>query len=109
MFKVTRVFVAVLIAAGVAAWAGSARAATGQTSHYKLYGASAIAIWQHGNTVTFLDGESDNQFGADIFYDSFTPHFDAHGNFTGGVDISGDATGSRASVTVGKLLGSAKV
>jgi hypothetical protein len=107
MFKVTRMFVAVLIAAGVTAWAGPASAATGQTSHYKLYGSSAIALWQHGNTITFLDAESDSQFGTDIFYDKFTPHFDAHGNFTGGVDVSGDA--SRGSVTVGKRLGSAQV
>jgi len=107
MFKMTRMFVAVLIAAGVTAWAGPASAATGQTSHYKLYGSSAIALWQHGNTTTFLDAESDNQFGTDIFYDRFTPKFDAHGNFTGGVDVSGDA--SRGSVTVGKRLGSAQV
>jgi hypothetical protein len=109
MFKVTRMFLAVLIAAGVTAWTGPASAATGQTSHYKLYGASAIAIWQHGNTITFMDGESDNQFGTDVSYDSFTPHFGAHGNFTGGVDVSGDAFGSHASITVGKLLGSAQV
>jgi len=44
-----------------------------------------------------------------IFFDRFTPHFDQHGNFTGGTDLSGDSFGRGASVSVGKLLSSAKV
>jgi hypothetical protein len=94
---------AVLVAA---VWASTAAA---NVVHYRLQGATAQAIWQHGSTTTLVDGQSDTVFGTFIFFDRFTPHFDQHGNFTGGTDLSGDSFGRGTSVSVGKLLSSAKV
>jgi hypothetical protein len=84
-----------------------ASAAAGQTEHYKLQGATAQAIWLHGNTFTLVDAQSDSVFGTIVFFDRFTPHFDQHGNFIGGTDVSGAAVGRRVSLSLGKLLSSA--
>jgi hypothetical protein len=89
-----------------AVWASTAAA---NVVHYRLQGATAQAIWQQGNTTTLVDGQSDTIFGTLVIFDRFTPHFDQHGNFTGGTDLSGAAFGRRASVSVGKLLSSAKL
>jgi hypothetical protein len=90
-----------------AAAGGTAHAAAGQALHYKLRGDMAQAFWQHGRTVTFLDAESDDQFGTDLFYDSFTVKFDKHGDFAGGTDVSGEVAGNRVQLSVDKHLDSA--
>ena len=102
--RVAGVVVTIALVAAV-----GASAAAGQTEHYKLQGATAQAIWQHGNTLTLVDAQSDSDFGTIVFFDRFTPHFDRHGNFTGGTDLSGAAFGRRASLSLGKLLSSAQL
>ena len=102
--RVAGVVVTIVLVAAVAA-----SAAAGQTEHYKLQGATAQAIWQHGNTFTLVDAQSDSDFGTIVFFDRFTPRFDRHGNFAGGTDVSGDAVGRRVSLSLGKLLSSAQL
>ena len=101
------VLAGILAATALAAAGGTAHAAAGQSFHYKLHGDLAQAIWDNGKTVTFVDAESDNQLGSFLIFDRFTASFDKHGNFTGGTDLSGFATGDRMQLVVDKHLHSA--
>jgi hypothetical protein len=83
--------------------------AAGEVQHYRVQGASAQAIWQHGFTTTIIDGQSTSVDGTAIFFDRFTLRFDRHGNFAGATDLSGVLFSRRILVTVGKKLSSAQV
>ncbi len=102
--RVVLAFVTALVAASL--WVSTA---AGNVVHYRVQGATAQAIWQHGLTTTIIDGQSDSIEGTDIFFDRFAPRFDQHGNFIGATDLSGDLFSRRTLVTVGKLLSSARV
>jgi hypothetical protein len=101
--------VVLVIVAALAVASGWVSTAAGDVEHYRVQGASAQAIWQHGFTTTIIDGQSTSVDGTAIFFDRFTPHFDQHGNFTGATDLSGVLFSRRTLVTVGKLLSSARV
>ena len=62
--RVAGVVVTIALVAAV-----GASAAAGQTEHYKLQGATAQAIWQHGNTFTLVDAQSDSDFGTIVFFE----------------------------------------
>ena len=83
--------------------------AAGDVEHYRVQGASAQAIWQHGFTTTIIDGQSTSVDGTAIFFDRFTPRFDQHGNFIGATDLTGALFSRRILVTVGKRLSSAQM
>jgi hypothetical protein len=100
--------VLVLVAAFAVAslWVSTA---AGDVEHYRVQGASAQAIWQHGFTTTIIEAQSTSVDGTAIFFDRFTPRFDRHGNLTGATDLTGVLFSRRTLVTVGKQLSSAQV
>jgi hypothetical protein len=102
--RVVLVFVAALAVASL--WVSTA---AGDVVHYRVQGASAQAIWQHGFTTTIVDGQSTSLDGTVIFFDRFSPRFDRHGRIIGATDLSGILFSRRTLVTVGKLLSSAQV
>jgi hypothetical protein len=82
----------------VALAAGSAGASNGRMTREWFHGPYAEASWETSTAGSVTDGfvlVSRGQDGTThLTVDQFTPSFDADGNFTGGVDVSGEtATG----------------
>lgn len=80
----------------VASGTGSVGASGGQVTRDWFHGPFAEASWETSAGNSFTDGGvlvSREQNGTThLTVDLFTPKFDANGNFTGGVDVSGRTT-----------------